>query len=58
MDVIIANLHISVHRAVDAKRPELTLSRVEQEVHRARQNERLDRERQQALDQYAMHGGR
>ena len=58
MDVTIANLHISVHRAVDTKRPELMVSRVEQEVQRARQNERLDRERQQALDQYALHGGR
>jgi len=58
MDVTIAKLHISVHRAVDTKRPELTVSRVEHQVQRIRQKECLERERQQCLDWYALHGGR
>ena len=34
MDMTIANLHISVHRTLDTKRPELAFSRTEQEAKR------------------------
>ena len=57
MDVTIANLHITVHRALDTQRPALTVTRVEQEAQRSKQIQRVERERQQALDWYALHGG-
>jgi hypothetical protein len=58
MDMTIANLHISVHRTLDTKRPELAISRPEQEAKRTAQLQRIAQERQHVLDWYALHGGR
>jgi hypothetical protein len=57
MDVTIANLNISIHRHADGLRPELTISQAEREANRTAQIRRVEQERQQALNWYALHGG-
>ena len=58
MDVTIANFNISIHRNQDQLRPELAVTRAEREANRSQQVQRLEHDREQTLNWYALHGGR